>query len=105
MRRLLSYDPFSGTRQYFEFDPVTEETRIITETDSTPVMAVAQEERQAFRGRKGGNWKGDMHLVARLPMAVFNDLRKKGILGDQKVMRKWLNESDNQVFRTRPGTV
>lgn len=48
--------------------------------------------------------------VARIPLAVFQDLEKLGITRgftviDQKRFKEWLNNPDNQVFRTRAGRV
>lgn len=51
------------------------------------------------------NWKGDMHKVASIPMAIYYDLKAKGILDDPVAMKAWLNNPDNRVFRTRPGQV
>lgn len=50
-------------------------------------------------------WKGEMHRVASIPMSVFYDLKRKGIIDDPVAMKKWLNDADNRVFRTRPGQV
>jgi len=48
--------------------------------------------------------------VARIPLTVFQDLDKLGITRgftviDQKRFKEWLNNPDNQVFRTRAGRV
>lgn len=48
--------------------------------------------------------------VARIPLTVFQDLEKAGITRgfaviDMKRFKEWLNNSDNQVFRTRKGRV
>ena len=102
--RLLSRDPLTGMEQIFRYDPVTEETSIITTRDDTAILAQTQEDGKPFRGPGGGKWN-ETNLVARLPMAVYLDLQKKGILGDQAAMRKFLNHSDSKVFRTRPGRV
>ena len=47
-------------------------------------------------------WK-DVNHVASLPMSVYFDLKRRGILDDDKALRKWLNDPDNRAFRTRPG--
>jgi len=51
------------------------------------------------------NWKGDMHRVGSIPMSIFYDLQRQGILQDEKRLKAWLNDPANQVFRTRPGRV
>jgi hypothetical protein len=48
--------------------------------------------------------------VARIPLDVFLDLEKMGITRgftviDKKRFRQWLNNPDNQVFRTRAGRI
>ena len=48
--------------------------------------------------------------VARIPLTVFQDLEKLGITRgftviDMKRFKEWLNNPDNQVFRTRAGRV
>lgn len=48
--------------------------------------------------------------VARIPLTVFQDLEKAGITRgftviDMKRFKEWLNNTDNQVFRTRAGKI
>jgi len=48
--------------------------------------------------------------VARIPLGVFQDLEKLGITRgftviDMKRFKEWLNNPDNQVFRTRAGKI
>lgn len=57
-------------------------------------------------------WSDDPfgNKVASVPLTVIDDLNKAGILRgfhvvDQKRFKQWLNERDNQAFRTRPGVV
>jgi hypothetical protein len=45
-----------------------------------------------------------------LPTEIINELNVLGIMRgyyimDQKAMKKWLNDPDNSVFRTRGGKV
>jgi hypothetical protein len=46
-----------------------------------------------------------MSRVASIPLTVYYDLKQKGILDDQTAMKKWLNDPDNELFRTRKGKV
>jgi hypothetical protein len=50
-------------------------------------------------------WKGEFHRVASIPMSLYVQLRAEGKLDDQEYMKRWLNSSENQFFRTRPGKV
>ena len=48
--------------------------------------------------------------VASIPLTVIDDLNKQGIMRgftvlDEKRFRHWLNQRDNQAFRTRPGVI
>jgi hypothetical protein len=38
--------------------------------------------------------------VASLPMMVYLDLRKRGILGDKAALRRWLQSDEARPFRT-----
>ena len=46
----------------------------------------------------------DVNKVASIPLSVYYGLKRQGIADDPKAL-KWLNDSDNQVFRTRAGTL
>lgn len=50
----------------------------------------------------GGKW-GEMAKVASIPLSVYYDLKRRGIIDDPVAMRKWLNDPDNFAFRTRAG--
>lgn len=43
--------------------------------------------------------------VASLPLVIYNDLKRRGILDDPKAFSRWLNDPDNSVFRTGGGRV
>ena len=47
----------------------------------------------------------DVNKVASIPLSVYYELKRKGIADDPKGFRKWLNDGDNRVFRTRAGTL
>jgi hypothetical protein len=110
VERVLSYDPLTGVQEIFRYDEVTHRFEIIRVEDHSAVMEDAQERRKQFRGPGGGRWKplpGDfnLHHVASIPLSVYMDLVQKGIAKDKEALRKWLNDPENQVFRTRPGRV
>lgn len=53
---------------------------------------------------------GDLTKIATLPLAVIDDLNKKGIMRgfavtDERRFKAFLNDPDNRFFRTRPGEV
>lgn len=87
----------------WHYDGDKDEAIIETVVDATDVI---EENKAAFNqiDEKAG-WKGDMHKVASIPMALFYDLKKQGIIDDQARLKAWLNDPDNRFFRTRPGRV
>jgi hypothetical protein len=101
-KRLVSENAAIGQKQYWH-DHDDGSVTIQTVQD---VEDVAESNKQSFNQvDERANWNGDMHKVASIPMAIFYDLKRKGILDDPAAMKKWLNDSDNRVFRTRPGQV
>ena len=102
--RILSRDPLTMTKEIFRVkDDNTFE--IVTVSDIEPILQGAWDERKEYRGPGGGRWKDGMQKVASIPLGVYQDLVNKGITKDKNAFRKWLNDSENQVFRTRPGRI
>lgn len=100
--RLFDYDPLTGVTEVFHYDTVTDEvTMELTQTLVVDDLNAAQA--NAVSDYAPERWKGDLHHVARVPLVVLEELRKNGILDDGKALRRWLNDRDNQVFRTKPG--
>ena len=99
--RLLSYDPQTLTRQWFK-DNEDGSFDIVTEQEMDPVLANNQELRKDGDVHK--RW-GEGQLVASIPMSVWWDLWQKGIVQDEPVFKRWLNDSTNLVFRRRLGVV
>ena len=102
MKRVLDHDPATGITQWFHFDDITGDIGLETQQN---VAAVIESTKGAFNPvDERANWKGDVHKVASIPMLIYNDLAKiSNNFKDQRVIRKWLNDKDNRVFRTRPG--
>jgi hypothetical protein len=100
--RVLSFDPDTGIRELFYYDPDRDRFRIeaIQDVDDITDLNKAQHNEATDRG-----WKGDLNHVARIPLVLFYKLKKLGILNDQRAIKRWLNDKDNSVFRTRPGRV
>ena len=104
MKRVLDSDPATGVTQWFHFDDITGNFGLETQQD---VTALIESTKGAFNpvGEREP-WKGDLHKVASIPMVIYNELAKiSNNFKDQRVVRKWLNDKDNRVFRTRPGRV
>ena len=102
-RKLFSVDPFTGNRKWFHWDDSTDEFLIETETPQEVMDEIIDENKRRLNGHHG-KWD-DGKLVARLPIALWADLKKKGIVDDKQAFKRWLNDPDNRFFRTRPGKV
>ena len=102
MKRVLDYDPATGITQWFHFDEITGDIGLETQQD---VEAVIEGTKGAFNQiDERAPWKGDVHKVASIPMVIYHQLAMiSNNFKDQRVIRKWLNDKDNRVFRTRPG--
>ena len=104
MKRVLDYDPVTGITQWFHYDETTGDIGLETKQDVTAVIEGTKRSFNETDGRK--RWKGDVHKVASIPMTIYHELAKiSNNFKDQRVIRKWLNDKDNRVFRTRPGRV
>jgi len=99
MARLFDYDELTGIAKYWH---VTDKGEYVVETRQDATAIAKQNKRQY--NDNDGRW-GDMQRVASIPLSVYYDLKRKGIADDPKAMKKWMNDPDNRVFRTRSGTV
>ncbi len=104
--RLLGSDPQSGLVETFFYDPDTDGFTIETSQDVTHFLDTAT----ALRNDAPIRW-GEWAHVARIPSVILMELAKQGIVTatgnilDEPRFRAWLNDRDNQFFRTRPGKV
>jgi hypothetical protein len=101
--QLLEYDPVMKVKRIFHYDEVEDAFTIETQQDVEHVAEHAKGLKNLVDER--APWKGDMHQVASIPLTIWADLMAKGIAQDDKALRRWLNDRDNNVFRTRPGVV
>ena len=101
--KLFDINPVTGTRKMWHYDAEKDEATIETIIDATQIVADNKDRFNSFDEK--ANWKGDMHHVASIPMALFYQMKAEGKLDDQAYMKRWLNDPDNRAFRTRPGEV
>lgn len=95
--RLLGGDPV--TRKYEIWHAESDGGAVVeTAQDVEPIILQNKEEYNRASG-----FKGDMHHVARIPLSVYEDLKRKGIANDPAALKKWLDDADNRVWRTHPG--
>lgn len=96
-KRLFDSDPELGIKKYWH---VKDNGEYVVETVQD-MTGIAEYNKRAYNGT-GKKWK-DVNKVASIPLSVYYELKRQGIADDPKALRKWLNDSDNQVFRTRQG--
>lgn len=106
IERPFGFDPLTGATETFYYDEATGESHIKRSEDIAPILETAEAHRNLFRGPGGGSWKGNFHRVASIPLSVYHEkLVKTGKIKDQNEVKRFLNDPDNRVFRTRPGRV
>jgi hypothetical protein len=100
-----------GNKRVFESDPLTGITTYWHVTDKGEYVVEHVQDATTianFNKRQYNDTPqkyGDVNKVASIPLSVYYELKRKGIADDPKALKKWLNDSDNQVFRTRAGTL
>lgn len=95
-------------RVYYDDDRIVLEQRqnvdAIIESNKARYNAVEGTARQKA-------WRGDMVMVASVPLVVMEDLIKRGIMTrsykipDEARFDAWLNNPDNRVWRTLAGKI
>lgn len=98
--KIFNLDPLSGIKSVWHYDDTTDTAFIEKRQDVTAIVEANKTEMNQDHGRYG-EWS----KVASIPLSVFYDLKQKGIVDDPVAMKKWLNDSENKFFRTRPGRV
>lgn len=100
--RPFDYDPATGIRTTWHF--FDDDTFTIEKTQDAEHIL---EHNLLLRNATPETWEGEGHgvRVAQLPLVVWQDLKNRGIIDDDKKFRAWLNDRDNRYFRTRDGRV
>ena len=100
-RRIFDTDPLTGTTRYWH---VKDNGEFVIETKQQ-ISGIAESNKRSFADTDTKARYGDMAKVASIPLNVYYELKRQGIVDDPKAMKKWLNDPDNRAFRTRGGTV
>lgn len=101
--RIFSVMPEFGIVEKWHYDEAGDTATIETIQDAE---AIVEGNKALFNQIDERARYGDgLHHVARIPLAVLADLRKRGIAQDPKRLKAWLNDSENRFFRVRPGQV
>ncbi len=104
--RLLDADPLTGIVELFHYDTDTGGFSIERRQDVSPILEV---NKALFNDAplRFGEWSH----IASIPAVIMEQLAKDGIMTtggkllDPVRFRRWLNDRDNRLFRTRPGVV
>lgn len=94
---VLGADSLTGTVTKMH---ITTDQKLVFE-DTVQIDALG-ERNQTIRNEISRNEKlpDGMVKVASLPMMVYLDLRKRGILGDKAALRRWLQTEEARPYRT-----
>lgn len=100
---LFDWDPVTGRTVWQLFDGDKTVFRV-----DTPVQATLDANAEARNSASTG-WKGDYHRVASVPMQLLYDenlgLNKAILGGDDRYLKRWLNDGDNRAWRTKEGRI
>lgn len=99
---LLAFNPDTGKKTWWHYDPVTGSAVIETEQEVSDITEDNLRLRNCYDER--ARWTQFSNHVASIPDFLFHRLRKQ-FGDDQKAWAKWLNDPDNRAFRTRPGRI
>ena len=98
-KRLFDRDPELGITKYWH---VKDNGEYVVETVQD-VTGIAEYNKRSYNNTDK-KWN-DLNKVASIPLSVYYDLKRRGIADDPVALKKWMNDSDNQVFRTRQGVL
>lgn len=93
---LLDVDEMSGSVQKMH---VTTDNKIVIES-TVDITRLADQNKELRNSVSRVERVGDFVRVGRLPMQVYLDLRKRGILRDRAEMRRWLLSDEALPYRT-----
>jgi len=99
--RLLTSDPWTGKKTTWHDEG--EEGVVVNEVED--VQAIVDINKGEFASHRKHRPYGEFDKLASIPPTIYFKLVRDGIADDEKRFAAWLNDPDNRVFRTRPGTV
>jgi hypothetical protein len=111
IRSIMDTDPVLRLKRIFHQRPGEDEFVIETKADVTAVLDQAKEEYAHNDGGIAGA-RRDMVKVAQIPLTVWfapvdpqDPNSPSPSQMDERELKRWLNDRDNLVFRTRQGRV
>lgn len=101
-KKLFDVNPELGITRTWHYDDEKDEATIQTQQDVTAIIEENKDEfNQVDERARWGEWT----RVASIPLSLYYQMKAEGKIDDQEYMKRWLNDSNNQFFRTRPGKV
>lgn len=102
-------NPTLGIRRFIACEG--DDIHIVTQQD---VSAIVEDNKRELNDAEN-HWRGTMHKVASIPLSVYYGLMERGYVDQagnvidhdevEKWLTKFLNDSDNRAFRTKPGSI
>lgn len=79
--------------------------RIVRKTENLIDEELLEQNKAMMNENQNKRW-GDGQIVASIPLNVFYAQLGQSVKeGDRKYLKKWLNDSDNRMYRTFPGQI
>lgn len=106
--KMVTYDPETGCKSTWTYDSLNEKLVQIMEVDNADQILL---DNARIRQENTKSFKGEFHLMARIPkLAYANYLKMRGIsdadfMEDRNELRKLLNCEDAKPFRVKDGRV
>ena len=101
-KKIFDVNPDLGITRIWHYDAEKDEATIQTQQDVTAIIEENKDEfNQVDERARWGEWS----RVASIPLSLYYQMKAEGKLDDEAYMKRWLNDSTNVHFRTRPGKV
>ena len=96
-----------AVKQTAYWDNTDEKLVIKSSQDTAPILESNRFERNEFdiKYNSGQKYNRGFTKVATIPNIVIDQLMRDGTWFDKKAMKKWLNDPDNNAFRTGGGWI
>lgn len=95
----------------YHYDQSADRLIIERVQDIEPIVEANKRKFNEANGHESTRWKGDLHHVASVPEVVIEKWCKlhgftfAEFINDPKISKRFLNDSSNKNFRTKPGRI
>jgi hypothetical protein len=96
-KRLVDYDPFTGIAHYVEWGDLDDALHYTAEQEADPIIEQNKLEASMAPARHGDG----LTKVGSIPLTLWAELKRKGIIDDKKKLLAWLADPDHSKFRCR----